>query len=72
MEIHRTFTFRSVFSCRTARFFVNYHMKKNKEQASLSSNPCILEIWIREGDKDVKDIITMSADMILAGIDTVG
>ena len=36
-----------------------------------SSNPCILEIWLREGNSDVKDIVTMSADMILAGIDTV-
>ena len=48
--------------------------KKQKlisEKTSSTEKTSILEEWLTSGELDIKDITGLSADMLLAGIDTV-
>lgn len=47
-----------------------YYIKRHTESTSPDPN-CILATWLKDESLDKKDVVTMSSDMILAGIDTV-
>ena len=59
---------------RVSRQIVTSRMN-NMEVTSPESavKPCLLTTWIAQGlaENDTRDLITMSADLVLAGIDTV-
>lgn len=53
-----------------AKRYVKLHLDGDRKL--ISTPACIVKHWLEDSQYDIKNIITMSADMILAGIDTVG
>lgn len=44
---------------------------KNKDSQNEEKDLSLLEIYLKNNDINYKDVVGMSADMLLAGIDTV-